>query len=61
MIINELDYISKWCFKHGNANNVMANCLEIIRFDKEALQYFHPHHIIIASATDANYCYTIVY
>jgi hypothetical protein len=28
MIINELDYISKWCFKHGNANNVMANCLE---------------------------------
>ena len=45
MIINELDYISKWCFKHGNANNVMANCLENIRFDKEALQYFHPHHI----------------
>jgi hypothetical protein len=41
----ELDYISKWCFKHGNANNVMANCLENIRSDKEALQYFHPHHI----------------
>jgi hypothetical protein len=41
----ELDYISKWCFKHGNANNVMANCLENIRSDKEALQHFHPHHI----------------
>ena len=41
----ELDYISKWCSQHGNANNVMARCLERIRSDKEALQHFHPHHI----------------
>jgi hypothetical protein len=41
----EVDYISKWCSQHGDANNVMARCLERIRSDKEALQHFHPHHI----------------